>query len=159
MVCRVAQRRKRKPASEHQIAVNRTNAAKSTGPSTLEGKANSSQNTVKHGLCASRFTVIRLEDPAEIEELRANLGNCYRPVNSQELEAIDCMARARLSMRRAAKLEASLLTSALSVSLVDPRIRMEPELKENIESPKSRTAGSSWPRASVNWPGSPTIYP
>lgn len=132
---------KRQPASEHQIAVNRANAAKSTGPSTPEGKAHSSQNAVRHGLCSSRFTVVRLEDPAEIEELRANLVSCSHPVNSQELEAIDCMARARLSMRRAAQLEASLLTSALSEALVDPRMRMEPELKENIEITKEQNRG------------------
>lgn len=34
-------RRKRQPASEHQIAVNRANAAKSTGPSTPEGPPSS----------------------------------------------------------------------------------------------------------------------
>ena len=96
---------------------------------------------MKHGLRASRFTVVRLEDTAEIEEVRANLVNCYRPVNSRELEAIDCMARAQLSMRRAAQLEASLLTSALSEALVDPRMRMEPELKENIEISKEQNRG------------------
>jgi hypothetical protein len=134
-------RRKRKPASAHQIAVNRANAAKSTGPTSPEGKARSSQNSIKHGLCASRFTVVRLEDPAELEELRANLVHCYRPVNSQELEAIDCMARAQLSMRRAAQLEASLFTSALSESLVDPQIRMEPELQQNVQVTKEQNRG------------------
>jgi hypothetical protein len=134
-------RRKRKPASAHQIAVNRANAAKSTGPTSPEGKARSSKNSTKHGLCSSRYTVVRLEDPAELEELRANLVHCYRPVNSQELEAIDCMARAQLSMRRAAQLEASLFTSALSESLVDPQIRMEPELQQNVEVTKEQNRG------------------
>jgi hypothetical protein len=134
-------RRKRKPASAHQIAVNRANAAKSTGPTSPEGKARSSQNSIKHGVCASRCTVVRLENPAEFEELRANLVHCYRPVNSQELEAIDCMARAQLSMRRAAQLEASLFTSALSESLVDPRIRMEPELQQDLEVTKEQNRG------------------
>jgi hypothetical protein len=44
-------------------------------------------------------------------------------------------------MRRAAQLEASLLTSALSEALVDPRMRMEPELKENIEITKEQNRG------------------
>jgi hypothetical protein len=134
-------RRKRKPASAHQIAVNRANAAKSTGPTSPQGKTRSSQNAVKHGACSSRFTVVRLEDPAELEELRANLVHCYRPVNSHELEALDCMARAQLSMRRAAQLEASLFTSALSESLVDPRIRMEPELQQNVAVSKEQNRG------------------
>jgi hypothetical protein len=125
-------RRRRRPASAHQIAVNRANAAKSTGPASPEGKASSSQNAVKHGLAASRFTVVRVEDRAELEELRANLLHCYRPVNSQELEALDCMARARLSMRRAAQLEASLFTTSINQAWADPRVYMEPDLERNI---------------------------
>jgi hypothetical protein len=125
-------RRKRQPASAHQIAVNRANAAKSTGPTSPEGKDRSSQNAVKHGLTASRFTVVRVEDRAELEELRANLLHCYRPVNSQELEALDCMARARLSMRRAAQLEASLFTTSINQAWADPRVYMEPDLERNI---------------------------
>jgi hypothetical protein len=125
-------RRRREPASAHQIAVNRANAARSTGPNTPEGKASSSQNAIKHGLAASRFTVVRVEDPAQLQELHANLLHCYQPVNTQEIEALDCMARARLSMRRAAQLEASLFTTSINDALADPRIRMEPELEGNI---------------------------
>jgi hypothetical protein len=125
-------RRRRQPASAHQIAVNRANAARSTGPNTPEGKASSSQNAIKHGLAASRFTVVRVEDPAQLQELRANLLHCYRPVNTQEIEALDCMARAQFSMRRAAQLEASLFTTSINDAWADPRVRMEPELEQNI---------------------------
>lgn len=125
-------RRRRQPASAHQIAVNRANAARSTGPNTPEGKASSSQNAIKHGLAASRFSVVRVEDPAQLQELRANLLHCYQPVNTQEIEALDCMARAQLSMRRAAQLEASLFTTSINQAWADPRIRMEPELETNI---------------------------
>ena len=125
-------RRRRLPASAHQIAVNRANAAKSTGPASSKGKASASQNAVKHGLAASRFTVVRVEDRAELEELRANLLRCYQPVNSQEFEALDCIARARLSMRRAAQLEASLFTTSINQAWADPRVYMEPDLERNI---------------------------
>ena len=37
-------------ATEAQIAANRQNALKSTGPSSPEGKAASSQNRLTHGL-------------------------------------------------------------------------------------------------------------
>lgn len=91
-------RRRRQPATAHQIAVNRANAARSTGPNTPEGKASSSQNAIKHGLAASRFTIARVEDPAQLQELRANLLHCYQPVNTQEIEALECIARAQFSM-------------------------------------------------------------
>lgn len=124
-------RRKRQPASEHQIAVNRANALRSSGPATRDGKARSSRNAIKHGLSTSRFTVVRLEDIAELEELRANLVDCYCPVNSQELEVIDWMARAQLSMRRAAQLEASLFTAGINQALGDPWVHLKEIQKDN----------------------------
>lgn len=75
-----------KPVSFKQLAANRNNAALSTGPSTPEGKARSSQNTRKHGFTASTFAVVRLEDLQEIA--------AYQPVNSQELFAVERMALA-----------------------------------------------------------------
>ncbi|MCU0916183.1 MAG: hypothetical protein MUC88_16715, partial [Planctomycetes bacterium] len=50
--------------SAAQIAANRANAQKSTGPRTPEGKAKISWNAVKHGLLA-REGIIRGEDAEE----------------------------------------------------------------------------------------------
>ena len=48
-------------ATKKQIAANRKNAKKSTGPKTAKGKARSSRNALKHGLL-SRQVVLADED-------------------------------------------------------------------------------------------------
>jgi hypothetical protein len=75
--------------SPEQLAANRANAAKSTGPRTPEGKLRSSQNARKHGFIASSFAVVRLEDLQEVAHLREDLVTLYQPVNSQELFALE----------------------------------------------------------------------
>ena len=50
-------------ATAAQIAANRLNVQKSTGPRTPEGKAASSSNALKHGMDAASI-VIPGEDPA-----------------------------------------------------------------------------------------------
>ena len=67
------------PISEKQLAANRANAARSTGPRTAQGKARSAQNARSHGFTASTFAVVRLEDLDEIARLTADLTAVYRP--------------------------------------------------------------------------------
>ena len=59
-------------ASEKQVAANRANAKRSTGPKTVAGKALSRMNAYKHGLTAET-NVIGDEDPSEFDRLRAEL--------------------------------------------------------------------------------------
>ena len=100
--------------SEKRLAANRANATKSTGPRTPEGKARSSQNAVKHGFSTGSFTIVRIEDRASLEALRAEAIDAYQPVNSQELFAIERIALAQHSLLRVAALEAGLCTLALN---------------------------------------------
>jgi hypothetical protein len=58
--------------TENQINANRKNALKSTGPRTIEGKEASSQNAVKHGLCAKK-NVIKTENQDEFDIFRDNM--------------------------------------------------------------------------------------
>jgi len=105
------------PVSPKQLAANRANAAQSTGPRTPEGKARSARNSVKHGFTASTFAVVRLEDLQEIAHLKAGLIAAYQPANSQELFALERMAVAQQTIRRAARLEAGLFTTCLNETL------------------------------------------
>ncbi len=110
-------RRTHKPASPEQLAANRANAARSTGPKTPEGKARSAQNSLKHGFTASTFSVVRLEDLQEIARLKFDLVSVYRPVNSQELFALERMALSQQAILRAARLESGLFTTCLNETL------------------------------------------
>ncbi|HXB70385.1 MAG TPA: hypothetical protein VNY05_19205 [Candidatus Acidoferrales bacterium] len=110
-------RSKPKPVSDEQLAANRANAARSTGPRSPEGKARAAQNARKHGFTASTFAVVRLEDINEIAHLRDDAVAVYQPVNSQELFAVERIALAQQSMLRAARLESGLFTTSLNETL------------------------------------------
>jgi hypothetical protein len=109
--------RHRKFVSQKQLAANRANAARSTGPRTPQGKARSAQNGLKHGFAASTFAVVRLEDLQEIARLRADLIAVHRPVNAQELFAIERIALAEQVVLRATRLETGLFTTCLNEAL------------------------------------------
>src|SRR5579883_2445321 len=120
-----------KPISEKRLAANRENAKKSTGPRTEEGKARSSKNAVKHGFRSSSFTVVRLEDLDEVEKLKADAVACYKPVNSQELVAVERIAMAQQQIFRGARLDAGMFTSAMNDVLDrtnNPIIPMDPDM-------------------------------
>jgi hypothetical protein len=106
-----------KQVSPAQLAANRANATHSTGPQTPEGKTRFARNSFEHGFTASTFAVVRLEDLQEIALLKSDLVHDYRPVNSQEIIALERMALSQQSMFRAARLEAGISTSCLNGTL------------------------------------------
>ena len=103
--------------SPDQLAANRANADRSTGPTTPEGKLRSSQNARKHGFTATSFAVVHLEDLNEVADLREDLIALYHPVNSQELFAVERIALAQQAILRAARLEAGFLSNCLGESV------------------------------------------
>ena len=122
--------------SPDQLAANRANASQSTGPRTPEGKLRSSQNARKHGFTATSFAVVRLEDLNEVAHLREDLISLYRPVNSQELFALERVALAQQAILRAARLESGFLSNCLGESFDtngQSRFPMNSKLAADIE--------------------------
>jgi len=71
-------------ATDRQIAANRRNAQKSTGPRTPEGKARSRFNGLKHGL-AGRHLLIPVAQSRDFAAFREPLLDYLRPANAREI--------------------------------------------------------------------------
>lgn len=106
--------------SPEQLAANRANAKRSTGPRTQTGKAASSQNARKHRFNPDAFPVPLLEHPDQLLDLRADAVAFYRPQNSQEMFAVERIVLAQAAMLRAARMEAGLSLAALNTGAADP---------------------------------------
>ena len=61
------------PVSNARAEASRKNGAKSRGPKTLEGKARSAQNALKHGMRAQEYIVLAEEDAGEFAGLEAEV--------------------------------------------------------------------------------------
>jgi len=131
--------------TDKQLAANRANAARSTGPRTPAGKAAASRNARKHAFCPGDFIVACLESDDDIVELRADLIAVYRPVNPQETLAIERIAIAQQNLHRASRLEAGLFGSCLDQGSEDARI--PPNL---LMSPTAPREGIAMDRGQLN---------
>ena len=86
---------------------------------------------VHHNFRSSSYAVVRLEDLSEVDKLKADAVACYKPVNSQELIAVERIALAQQMMFRGARLDAGMFTSALNDVLDrtnNPLIPMDPDM-------------------------------
>jgi hypothetical protein len=99
--------------SEAQLAANRFNALKSTGPQTAAGKAVVALNGIKHGLL-SREILLKGEREADLVELGKRLRTQLAPAGELELLLVDRLISTAWRLRRAGALEARLLDTARS---------------------------------------------
>jgi hypothetical protein len=100
-------------ATPAQILANRANAQKSTGPRSVEGKAVSRFNALKHGLDAQTI-VLPGEDPAEYDALARDYDRSMRPNTPTERFHVDTMIRADWQKRRLQLVEAELYRTVLT---------------------------------------------
>jgi len=90
--------------TEKQIEANRSNALKSTGPQTPEGKAKVAQNAVKHGLTAECI-LIADENQEDFETFRDSMAESLQPEGAVESLLAERIVTAAWRLRRTIRLE------------------------------------------------------
>jgi hypothetical protein len=97
---RAAERKAKKNAArEARLVANRANAALSTGPTSAEGKAVSSQNALKTGL-TGKTVLLPTDDPATFEKHVAAYFAEYQPEGLRECEIVQSLAETRWRLNR-----------------------------------------------------------
>lgn len=117
-------------ATPKQIAANRQNAVKSTGPRTSTGKSRSRQNAIRHGLSAETVVGV-LEDPKEYRRFEAEIS-----LNFRCRPGVDEVLLARLvsllwRLRRATAIESGLMQihgTVLKEKMAEARAARSPGL-------------------------------
>ena len=94
-------------ASDKQIAANRLNAQKSTGPRTNQGKRRSRRNAFRHGLTAESV-VSALEDEAAYRKFERIVLHDYAPDSAVERGLVVRLASLLWRLRRAVAIESGL---------------------------------------------------
>ncbi|MDE2229235.1 MAG: hypothetical protein KGL11_09375 [Alphaproteobacteria bacterium] len=97
--------------TQTQIAANRRNAGKSTGPRTAAGKAAVARNALRHGLTAEHVVLFD-EAGDDFAAFHAELRATYRPGDAVEEELVERIVVCAWRLRRAARVEAALLKRA-----------------------------------------------
>lgn len=103
-------------ASEAQLAANRRNAAKSTGPKTARGKAAVGRNALRHGLTAGR-TLCFDETEAAFTAFAEGLRAALAPADPVEVRLVEHIVLCAWRLRRAERIDAALLNGFESLAL------------------------------------------
>lgn len=102
-------------SSHKQIIANKTNSVKSTGPSSIQGKAVVSQNAIKHGILSSR-TPIDKEEDEEFGLFAAQLYTSLLPMGELEQVLVDRIISNLWRLRRIVHIEGLMLKKSASDS-------------------------------------------
>jgi hypothetical protein len=103
-------------ASERQIAANRRNARKSTGPRSGAGKKRSSRNAYRHGLTLSITSTVAFAK--QLDKLARKIaGDTEDPILLERARAV---AQAELDLARVRRAKVALIERASSFGELDP---------------------------------------
>lgn len=109
--------------SEKQVAANRRNAKQSTGPTSKSGKANSSQNGIKHGVFSTSLEPLRTgefyEDEDEFAERVDGIVESLRPRDAIEREVATQIAGVQIKKGRLERWATATIESASTMTLAD----------------------------------------
>jgi hypothetical protein len=92
-------------ATERQIAANRVNAKKSTGPKTVVGKQRSSRNAVRHGLSGPLS-----DDPITLAAIDA-IARAVSSGGDDESQQAVAFARSQLELKRIREVRNGLMST------------------------------------------------
>ncbi len=106
-------------ASAAQIAANRRNARRSTGPRTAEGKAIVSQNAIRHGLTA-RQDVIGAEEQAVFDRHRERVLRELEPVGVVESQLAERVAGLLWRLRRSDSIQNQAFDTLIEEMVTSP---------------------------------------
>ena len=126
---------------KHQpdVRAGSSNALRSTGPRTAEGKTASSRNSLRHGLTA-RTTVLPGEDQAEFDALHQGLIGDRQPEGELELQLTGEIAACLWRLARARQHEAEILEAALDLYTGSaPQLELVMRYTGSIERQLNRT--------------------
>ncbi len=104
---------RRDVATPAQIAANRLNSQKSTGPRSVEGKAVSRFNALQHAASAKSL-VIPGENEANFAELADSYHEQFQPVGPEEALLVEKIITADWTQRRMDRLENEVLNSLIA---------------------------------------------
>jgi hypothetical protein len=95
--------------SEKQLAANRRNAEKSTGPRSVIGKSNSSRNNLRHGL-TGQISLLPTEDREAHDAFCNELTDSFNPETPMERQLANSVAEDSWRLNRARAIENNLFT-------------------------------------------------
>ena len=108
-------------STERQIEANRRNAAKSTGPRSVEGKAVSSMNALQFGIHAETVMIVG-EDPEALTQLAESFYRDHQPETAMERALLDNIIRDTWLLTRFFRIDAEIIDHQIEEDRYPPEV-------------------------------------
>ena len=114
-------------STEPQVAANRRNAQKSTGPHTPEGRSIVSQNALKHGLTAAHV-IISSESQADFDLYRDQLLTDLAPASPMESILAERIVNLSWRLKRASRFQNQTIETLIARNTSSPLAKLTQSL-------------------------------